>query len=478
MVSSPEERYQRQRYAFPAQRQAGTVLVILNGALSMLGSRCLAAAGAAMGIPWLVFDYHGAARQGAHWFCGLFPRMVRTINADVQYGYLDPLCPGEDLAHAVPRRENAWLVVFLNDVAGALRSLQSVIGSGVVVPVLLALEAPGGVMAVHCSCPEAAAELVGSLAGGAVPERIPCGSPELAVLLSGIISNEVMTAGDGVALGVDIPSEAALTALYSDHRPRRVLAVGTDEIQRRFGDLVTEISGPAGACASFRGLTISMVGAGALGNWCALPLAFESPACLTVHDGDQTVEVTNLNRQVLLAKSVGMPKAPALVEELQALDSVGTYVAVSRDVKAPDDLGCLKGTDLVLSVPDNDEARLLCADAAYRAGVLCGTAGSSATGAQAVTVAPDRSCYRCVTGTDGAAETRQRASCGLVENDAVVGSNQVAAGILLHEVRLALSGRRSANVRFFGTGPVGNRLGRMIADPPCPHRVAVTETPS
>jgi molybdopterin/thiamine biosynthesis adenylyltransferase len=405
--------------------------------------------------------------------------MVATVNAEVTYGYLDPVCPGEDLALAVPRQENGWLVVFVNDPAGASRSLESVISAHVDMPVLLALDAPGGVMVVSCSGPQAAAELVGSLVAGGPTAPIPCGPPELGILLSGIVTNEVMTEGDGITLGVDTPHEAALTACYSTRQPRRVLSVETDELQRRFGELVAEIAGPAGPLASFNGRSISMVGAGALGNWCALPLAMESPSRLTIHDGDQAVEVTNLNRQVLLARSVGMPKAEALVSELRALDPAGTYEAVGQDVKGPEDLGNLQDTELVLSVPDNDEARLICADAAHAAGVLCGTAGSSALGAQAVTVQPGRSCYRCVSGIDGSSGAKEgRASCGLVENDAVVGSNQVAAGLLLHEVRLALSGRRSSNVRFFGTGPAENRLGRMITDPPCPHRISITEKAS
>jgi len=46
----------------------------------------------------------------------------------------------------------------------------------------------------------------------------------------------------------------------------------------------------------------------------------------------------------------------------------------------------------------------------------------------------------------------------------------VVAGLLVSELREALAGRRSRNLRFFGNGGgSGNRLGRMTSDPECSH---------
>jgi hypothetical protein len=165
-----------------------------------------------------------------------------------------------------------------------------------------------------------------------------------------------------------------------------------------------------------------------------------------------------------------------LAEELQAMDPDGTYEPVPAFVGEPRDLAELAAAEALVALPDNDAARAVCGDAALAASTTYATAGSSAVGAQAVLCRAGVSCYRCVAGRHEAApeaaaeETAGVPSCRLVQEDSVVASNMVAAGLLVSELRESLAGRRTANVRFCGDSTQGNRLRRMVTPQgPCSH---------
>jgi molybdopterin/thiamine biosynthesis adenylyltransferase len=254
-------------------------------------------------------------------------------------------------------------------------------------------------------------------------------------------------------------------------------------------DLATEVSssGGLGTSSSFAGRRLAVVGAGALANCVMISLALDDLAVashaagttIDIWDGDPTVEETNLNRQILLGAGLGTgkPKARVLCEELRSFDPAGQYTPHVQFVGSADDLPSLASSGALICAPDNDRTRLLCGQAARQAGVLYGTAGSSAIGAQAVVCQPGRACLPCVLGrraspsggTPAPQASSSGASCQLVVDDAVVSANMVAAGLLVSELREALSGRRSANVRYVGDTARGNQLVKMISDPPCPH---------
>ena len=112
----------------------------------------------------------------------------------------------------------------------------------------------------------------------------------------------------------------------------------------------------------------------------------------------------------------------------------------------------------------------MCDDARRRAGVLFATAGSSAVGGQVIIRQPGQGCLRCLgLSSEVPGSSSDNQSCALVQSDAVVPSNMVAAGLMISELREALAGRVPANIRFAGESRRGNRLVRMISEAPCPH---------
>lgn len=464
-MATDESRYERQAHAFPEERRRSTVLLALNASSSPWTARALAAGGAAMGMR-LFFDWHGPddVASGTHFFKAGFPEMVEAINPGVPYGYLDPLAVNEDLDLLLSGSDCAWLAVILNQPGSALNMLTELGKAGVRLPVLLLLDGPGGIVVLRCKNPGAAeGAAVGLLER---PRTVPSGTPELGILAAGVALNEIMSDAGGEEL------DGVRAIAFSSHHWVRRVARGSET--GPLAGIMTGVGTPVGKSASFKGTDIAMIGAGALGNWAALPIALESPR-LTIWDGDE-VEESNLNRQVFFGTRVGENKAWALAEELGVLNPQGIYEGVDGFVKRAEDLPGLPHVDLAMSLPDNDEARLVCADAAWEAGVLFGTAGSSGAGAQAIVSQPGRACYRCLARIGAKRRNGGRrprgASCGRVEDDAVVSANMIGAGLLVNELRLALAGRRTANVRFQSTGGVSNRLGRMVSDPPCRHQPA------
>jgi molybdopterin/thiamine biosynthesis adenylyltransferase len=350
-------------------------------------------------------------------------------------------------------------VVVLNDVTYAKHILGALARNRVSIPVALVLAAPGGVVVGRYNAPSLALERVGQLRAGV----IPAGQPELGIVGAGLVLNELMFGGS------EISSEAETIGAYSLHRQRRIPRAIQSE-----GDLISEVSShPVGPISTFKDRSFIMVGGGALGNWAAITLALESPSSLVIYDGDPAVEIHNVNRQILLVRGAGMqrPKAEVLAAELGALDPEGNYEGVVKFIEKIEDLPLLDGAvDALLCLPDNNRTRIICDDARRGADVVFATAASSAVGGQAILSHPGQPCLRCL----GISEQSQNIdnrdqSCSLIQSDAVVSSNMVAAGLMLSELREGLAGRPTANVRFVGDARSGNRLVRMISRPKCTH---------
>lgn len=460
------DRFRRQQHAFADDARRRTAVVSLGGRANPLAARVLAAGAAAMGAAAIGSDFHDFAPPARHWILSDLPAMVARLHPDAAYGFLDPWAPALDWEGVVGGRTNAWAVVQMNDPAAARRALENLASARAGVGVILALAAPGGVLVMRCPGPEEALAHL-SPTGGPPETVIPPGPADLAIMAGGLVLNEVMVAASRPD---PLPR---LAALYSLHRRRRVAA----DPEAGPGSLVAEIARPPeGGRASLAGRRLTMVGAGALGNWFALAAAFDGPD-LAIFDGDPEVEASNANRQVLVVDGVGRgrPKVDCLVETLRAMDPTGraSYRGICQYVRTAGDLGDLASRDALVCVPDNDAARLVCGDAALEAGIPAAVGGTSAVGGQAVLCRPGRACLRCVTGLGGPAAPapadEASASCSLTASDAVVASNAVVAGLLVSELREVFSGRPSANVRFVGDAPQGARLTRMLTDPPCPH---------
>ena len=456
-----DQRYQRQQNVFPNERRAQTFIAEVGGEHAPLASTLLKAGAAAAGVAKVWSDYHGSSGDGRHWLLGDHDVLVRTVNDDVEYDFLDPTFLHDDLEVVMSCHDNGWAVVHVNDPAGALAAVEQLLD--LEVPVLLSLSASGGVVVERHPNPSTAAA---RLHGLAEYRRIPEGPAELGTVAAGIVLGEIMLAGGS---GEHDPAEPRAVAFYSLGRRRRV-DLSPDSAME---ELVDELAAPSKRFR-FNRRWVKQVGAGALGNWTAIAAALDGGVRMDVIDGDPQVERHNLNRQILLVDGVGQPKAPVLTRQLQQLDPAGIYRDVTRFVERPEDLEPLDGVDAVIMVPDNDAARLRGADVTWHWGVPYAVGGTGTGGGQLLIQQPGRACYRCLTGwTDESVSTSEDActnACALAANESIVAGNMVVAGLLISELREAMAGRRSQNLRFFGDpGGHGNRLARMASDPECSH---------
>lgn len=463
---SGESRYERQRSAFPPSRRQSTAIAVLGAESSQAGTHMLMAASAAAGIGQLACDFPGRAGPTAHWFHRPWPHVVKNLCSEAECSFLDPDFPAADLH--VEDVENAWIVQWAADLAAATISLSDLATQRIEVPTLVVICTAAGVLIGRFLSPAAALSEV-SRAASACSLHVPEPGPsELSVLAAGLALNEIMLG----PRAHDSPA-SPLVGFYCLGQPRRTMT----SPDASFADLAAQIiRSPARTPASFRGRRFIMIGAGAIGTWVGLIAAMEQQVQLDIHDGD-VVEIHNLNRQVLFANTEsGLHKAPTLANELGLLDPQGRYVGRTKYVATPSDIEDVTGSEALICVPDNDATRLICADIARKNHLLFATGGSSPTGGQIVLSHPQGPCFRCITGhrdADGSTPGNGP-SCSRSPNDAVVSSNMVVAGLIISELRKALAPDTTANIRFQGDSPAGNRLSRMVTQANCPHRAQPT----
>ncbi len=172
----------------------------------------------------------------------------------------------------------------------------------------------------------------GELLGAAVEER------ELDELLDGLGASGLL---DVEAPG---PGQAALGLAPE-------LAARFDRQLPYFGS-----SAPARGAAQRRlsEATVAIVGCGALGSWTAAGLACAGVGRLVLVD-DDTVELSNLNRQLLFRRSdVGRPKVEAAADALSAFDPGLDVVEIERRVRSEADVEAVaSGADLIVATADD-----------------------------------------------------------------------------------------------------------------------------
>jgi len=198
---------------------------------------------------------------------------------------------------------------------------------------------------------------------------------------------------------------------------------------------------------------ICVVGAGALGNFVGLGLAYAGLRDITFMDPD-VVEMTNLNRQVLLYDAIGRPKAATLAARLNAMTGVDakglvTYFRRSTDISA---------YDVVFDCVDNFETRVALSEACKETGTLLVSGGANASAGQVVVYDPRRGgetpaellgLYAIVDRRSAETYRRDRASCMNRADPAVVMTSQIVAGLMVDAYRTAASGQ-VPSTRFYG----------------------------
>jgi len=142
-----------------------------------------------------------------------------------------------------------------------------------------------------------------------------------------------------------------------------------------------------------------VIGAGGLGSPVVFYLAAAGVGHITILD-DETVELTNLNRQILhTTASIGTSKVEQAAAAAAALNPAIDITPRRERLDASNVESLLSAHDLVIDCSDNVETRYLLGDAAYRTGtplVFGGAVRSEGQLALFHSGTPDSPCFRCV----------------------------------------------------------------------------------
>lgn len=200
---------------------------------------------------------------------------------------------------------------------------------------------------------------------------------------------------------------------------------------------------------------ICVVGAGAIGNFVGLGLAYAGFRHITFVDPD-VVEVTNLNRQVFLADAIGLSKAKTLCERLNNLFGVDARAEVTYFRRDSD----ISRYDGVFDCVDNFETKIVLSEKCKEEKKVLISGGTSVDAGQVVVYDPTRGrgapaevlgLYEIVDRRQIETYQRERASCAYQPNPSVVMTNQIIAGFMVDSYRMLLEGQEATNI-FYQSG--------------------------
>ncbi len=204
--------------------------------------------------------------------------------------------------------------------------------------------------------------------------------------------------------------------------------------------------------ASGSNASVAVVGAGALGNFVALGLAFAGVGRVTVMDPD-VVDVTNLNRQVFLAGGIGRSKAQVLCQKLHGLFGIQADARVAYLRRNT----TLAEYDVIFDCVDNFETRIVLSEKCRAEGKVLLSGGTGPQAGQVIVFDP-------ASGSETPAEVlglaeiveeraidafqRETASCAHAPEASVIMTNQIIAGLMVDAFRLLMDGRATRNIFY------------------------------
>ena len=139
---------------------------------------------------------------------------------------------------------------------------------------------------------------------------------------------------------------------------------------------------------------VVVIGAGGLGSPVIMYLAAAGVGRLTIVDFD-TVEKSNLQRQVIHAARIGWNKAESAKKFVEELNPEVEVEAVKKQIEPENVVGIVKGHDVVVSCPDNFRTRFILNDACRILDIpmVHGAIYEFEGEAMTITSTP---CYRCL----------------------------------------------------------------------------------
>ncbi|MFH1571392.1 MAG: ThiF family adenylyltransferase [Gemmatimonadota bacterium] len=212
---------------------------------------------------------------------------------------------------------------------------------------------------------------------------------------------------------------------------------------------------------------LEVIGAGALGTWFGVALGLSGFAGqLRLFDPD-TVDTTNLNRQILFFGSVGRYKAPVLAARLRRL--FPGLRANGYGLRLDDEVSDLLGDGLLVACPDSFGARAFADRLARRRRRPLISGGTSAHGGSCLTYAPGRTpCLRCVMDIERLAEREaEPQACARVAEASVVTANAITGALMAWAAQELRHGRVRAGVWTYDGRAGSRKLGVHSVRPAC-----------
>jgi molybdopterin/thiamine biosynthesis adenylyltransferase len=200
---------------------------------------------------------------------------------------------------------------------------------------------------------------------------------------------------------------------------------------------------------------ILVIGSGALGTFVGLGLAYSGFRHCTFMDPD-VVELTNLNRQILLYDAFGQSKAETLSERLNDFFGMDSEARVAYFQRGTD----LSPYDVVFDCLDSFETRIVLSEQCKDQGKMLISGGTSADAGQVVVYNPRKQMptpaellgmYEIVRTRALETPLRERASCSYQPDPSVVMTNQITAGFMVDSYRALLDGHEVRNIFYDST---------------------------
>ncbi|MBI5066290.1 ThiF family adenylyltransferase [Candidatus Woesearchaeota archaeon] len=246
-------------------------------------------------------------------------------------------------------------------------------------------------------------------------------SPIISEVLGGVITEEVRK----IVMPFDKDDTPAQYLFYSTASPTRFSKKEEVSIKE----------------TSLKEKKVLVVGAGALGNFVSLGLALADIGKIEILDFD-TVESTNLNRQLLFYDSVGQKKSKALASKLQEINPEIKVKGI--DGKLDEDYEeHFKNNppDLIIDCVDSFGTRALVNYFAVKYKIPLISGGTNPSAGQVVVYKPGESaCLDCKLSVDKAlAKEKTSHSCIHASQPSVIMTNQIMGGLMVAEARAVLS---------------------------------------
>ena len=197
------------------------------------------------------------------------------------------------------------------------------------------------------------------------------------------------------------------------------------------------------------------VGAGALGIFVGLGLVYSGFQNITFMDPD-TVDVTNLNRQVFFYDAVGREKSLALSKTFNTLFDIHSRASVAYFDRDSD----ISSFDVVFDCVDNFESRIVLSEKCSDLNKILVSGGTSSDAGQIVVYNPDLDdvtparlldMYDLVQKRDHESYQQQRAACTLQADPSVIMTNQITAGFMVDAYRMVSEGLHPENIFYNST---------------------------